>query len=75
MAQTVDQPNINLKHPVRIKPGKAKGRCPACNKKVSLDLRVRGNQGHKISGEFFVACENSKCETKPNVRLTYDIKL
>jgi hypothetical protein len=72
---TVDQERINFNKPMRVKPGKAKGRCPDCMKKYTLDLQVRGNQGRVISGVCYGACTNSKCKTKPKVRLSYEVKL
>lgn len=71
----VDQVRINTSKPIRIKPGKAKGRCPDCQKKYTLDIQARGNQGQEVSGEYFGSCTNSKCNTKPRVRLVYSIKL
>ena len=72
---TVDQVRINPVKPIRIKSGKAKGRCPDCQKKYTLDMQARGNQGQEVSGEYFGFCTNNKCNTKPRVRLTYKIKL
>lgn len=75
MGMNVSAPNINYNLPVRTVPGRAKGKCKDCGQVSTLAMNIKGNVGTVVKGSAFARCAYKKCETKPDIKIEFSVKI